>query len=84
MATTPELMNEFRSLVDPLIAFLKKASIESPLFLPLEGMMENTKDIMEETSKKYEELALRIETADKQLGNYQKLIKFIEEQEAEL
>ena len=70
--------------MDPLIAFLKKASIECPVFLPLEGILENAKSFMEETNERSEEMALEIETSDKQLGYHQKLIKFLEEQEAEL
>lgn len=70
--------------MDPLIAFLKKASIECPVFLPLEAILEAIKDLMEKTSEQNEELDLKIEMAEKQLVKYQKLIKFLEEQEAEL
>ncbi len=52
MATASELMTEYMSNMDPMIALVKKVSEASPDFPPMEGFLENIKDFVKK-SKTY-------------------------------
>lgn len=90
VASTTELMNEYMSFMDPMIALMKKtmqASHDAD-FPPLDKFMENVKNYVKQTeayiNRKHEEIGEKIEESEKKLGKTKKLIEFLEEQEADL
>ncbi|KAI3375808.1 hypothetical protein L3Q82_004090 [Scortum barcoo] len=82
--STSVFMSKYMILMDPLMALLKKAS---PDFPPLEEFLENIKGFMEKTKTfidgETDETDARIEEMEEKLGKFKKLIKFLEEQQAE-
>ncbi|CAI5672554.1 unnamed protein product [Oreochromis niloticus] len=90
LASTTELMNEYMSFMDPMIALMKKtmqASTDND-FPPLDKFMENMKNYMKQTQayvdRKHEEFGEKIEESEKELEMTKKFIEFLEEQEADL
>ncbi len=78
-------MSEYLSLMDPLITLLKTLS---PNFPPLEGFLDHVKSLVDKTKTYIEEenveFGAEIGSGEQILGNLKKLIKFIEEYQAEL
>ncbi|XP_078020266.1 uncharacterized protein LOC144459690 isoform X2 [Epinephelus lanceolatus] len=84
-----ELMDGSMGLMDPLMAFLRKTSGDSPDdSLPLVEYMENIKSFMEKTKTLADginrETDVGIEKTEKELGKMNNLIKALEEYQAEL
>lgn len=89
MATASELMSEYMGFMDPLTALLKKSLEGLPDdFPPVEGFLHSIKGFMEKTKAYLDgenvKIMANIGNNEEKLGKMAKLIKFIEEQQAEL
>ncbi|KAG8006251.1 hypothetical protein GBF38_005478 [Nibea albiflora] len=85
MDTTLEGIDSFMSFFEPLAEVMKDAA---PGFSPLKEQLENTKSFMEKTKAytddKFVEIGAEIEKLERKHEKMRKLIKFLEEQQAEL
>ncbi|XP_019210581.1 uncharacterized protein LOC106097127 isoform X2 [Oreochromis niloticus] len=84
-----ELLSEYLSLIDPLIALMKKSAKVLPDDFPqVDTFMENIKnyaiEIQANTDRENEELGEKIEETEMKLGQLKKLIEVLEEKQAEL
>ncbi|TMS02288.1 hypothetical protein E3U43_007828 [Larimichthys crocea] len=88
-AFTSEVMNYYSNLMDPLTALVKKTTKGLPDdFPPLDGLMDNLKVFIEKTKSyvdaEYAEEDEEMENTEQELKEMKKLIKSIEDFQAEL
>ncbi|XP_076738849.1 uncharacterized protein LOC106676946 [Maylandia zebra] len=84
-----ELLSEYLSLMDPLIALVKKSAKVLPDGFPqVDTFMENIKNSVKESKanidRENEELGEKIEESEKELGQLKRIIEVLEEKQAEL
>ncbi|KAL4006485.1 AP-1 complex subunit sigma 1/2 [Sarotherodon galilaeus] len=84
-----ELLSEYLSTMDPLIALMKKSAKVLPDDFPrVDTFMENIKNYVKESKanidRENEELGEKIEEREMKLGQLKKQIEVLEEKQAEL
>ncbi len=89
MGTISDLINEYMSFMDPMAAFVGKISKDLPDDFPsMDGLLQNLKGFMEKVKTYADEqrkvLGEKIEDTDQKLRESWKLLKLLEEQQAEL
>lgn len=85
--TSSDLMSEYINLIDPMVALVKKYGGEledlqlEPLLKKTKGFLEKTKGFVDTTN---DDLFEQIKDLEEKLKQNEKLINFLEEQQAEL
>ncbi|XP_078132529.1 uncharacterized protein LOC144534467 [Sander vitreus] len=87
--TPSELMSEYMSTMEPMMAFVKRISKDLPGdFPPMDGFLENIKGFMEKINtyvvRQSVEMDAKIAKLEKDMGNAEKVIKALEGYRAEL
>lgn len=86
--TSSSKMGYYEMIIDMLAPLLKKFEKQFPDSLPMNDLLEKTRDFMDKSKafsdKNQEEMRIRMEKLEKTMREAEMLIYFIEQQQSEL